>query len=166
MPRHCEWIQRLDSIQSALHASGDLIDRAAVQSIFQISHRHACRLMQQFGAVPVGGALVISREDLTAKLERAGKEPAAVFERERRERLEDKLAVARREFRARQVVIAAAPEPPPSLRGLPDAIRLQPGELHVHFATPTELLQYLLMLAQAISEDWVDFETRAASDQI
>ncbi len=163
MPRHCEWIQRLGEIQLALQASPDLlVDRASIERVFQVSHRHASRLLRQFGAAPLGGAMVISSGELATKLDRLGREEGVVFERERRERLEQKLSEARQELRARRVVIAPVPEPPPALCRLPEQIQLGPGELRIRFATPTELLQHLLTLAQAVSDDWVDFEEQVS----
>jgi hypothetical protein len=164
MPRHCEWIERLDEIQAALRQSPEaLLDRASVEQLFRVSRRHACRLLQQFGAVPLGGAMVIPGRELLQRLEQWGRQDAVVQERERRERLADTLNQARQDLRARRVVISpqASAEPPPSLRELPEAIQLAPGQLRVSFSTPTELLQHLLLLAQAISEDWVDFEAQA-----
>jgi hypothetical protein len=48
-----------------------------------------------------------------------------------------------------------------NLQSLPQGIVLKPGELSVHFSTPMELIEKLMVLALAISEDWQEFESRA-----
>jgi AraC-like DNA-binding protein len=168
MPRQCEWIQRISEIQEVLAASPDtLLDRAAIEQVFHVSRRHASRLLQQFGPSTVGGAMVIGSRELLGKLKQVRKNEAVTFELERRQRLEQKLSEARREIRARRVVIAPAAtlEAPPTLRELPGEIQLSPGELRVRFTSPTELLQRLLLLAEAISEDWVNFEAQASEPE-
>jgi hypothetical protein len=166
MPRHCEWIQRLTDIQEILCSHPEiLLDRAAIQTVFQVSRRHASRLLQQFGAESIGGARVIPGRELLARLDKVRKEEAVLFELQRRQRLDQKLAAVGRERRSRQIVIPPLTEQPLSLRALPGEIRLEPGELRVSFSTPVELLQRLLQLAQAISEEWADFEAQAIGDR-
>jgi hypothetical protein len=134
-----------------------LLDRAAIESLFQVSRRHASRILQRMGAHHIGGAMVISAEDLLLRIEQLQQDKNVQFEQRRRERLEQQLLNARREIRSRRIAIHPL-QGLTTIHALPHEIRFEPGELHVRFNTPVELLQRLMVLAEAIADNWEAFE--------
>jgi hypothetical protein len=130
--------------------SAPVIDRLAIETLFAVSRRQAVRILEKLGAFTLGHALVIDRLELIGKLEQIARGDTHVGERRRRERLDDELKRVRREQRARQVAIRAAPPRP---AGLPSGVALAPGRLEVEFGSIEDLLGKLLGLARAISQD-------------
>ena len=161
MPRKSEWFHRLDEILEALRGvPHEVLDRKDAEALFQVSSRQATRILHRLGAAQTGGALVIGREELLARLTQLGEDEQVVFEVRRRERLRDELDQLRRQSRSRRILI----RPPAAVhewRALPQEIRLESGVLHVRFSTPVELLERLVLLAQTIAEDWEAFESEA-----
>ncbi|HXB56811.1 MAG TPA: hypothetical protein VN461_18765 [Vicinamibacteria bacterium] len=137
------------------------LDRAAVQTLFRLQRRQAGYLMKKLGPAEyrVGKAFVVRRHAVVTLLEakRNGKPYKA--EELRQRSLREALDEARREQKARSVRFKIAPEPPRKMAGLPDQVRLAPGELRVTFATTEELLQLLYDLSRAIAHDFPTFET-------
>jgi hypothetical protein len=163
MPRKVEWFCKLERIEKSLGrlAPDGLLDRAAIEEIFGVSRRQATRILVRVGSVSVGGARVISCENLVCRLKLLRENDAVVFERTRRERLHQQLEVARQELQSKRIPIPLTLSAV-HLEALPAAIHLGRGELSVQFLTPMELLQNLMLLVQAISEDFGVFESMTA----
>ena len=172
MPRKADWIQRLPEILARLRegagritkeAEGELLDRSAVETLFQVSSRQATRILRRLGAGTVGGALCIRRVELIERLESLAAGDDVQFERRRRHRLEQQIEEARREARSRQVEIPPSPSAAPGQ--LPLGVHLESGRLEVRYGDPVELLQKLMQLAQFAATDWEGFQQSVRSAQ-
>lgn len=81
------------------------------------------------------------------------------WEQQRTRRVREILAEAKRQLPARQIEIRAPAEARfQTISSLPSAIQLAPGELHIQFSEPQELLTYLFQLAQGLTNDFESFE--------
>jgi hypothetical protein len=162
MPRQVEWIHKIPEILDCLRGDpAQLLDRAAVEKLFAVSPRQAVRILQRMEAASVGGAKVMDKERMITRLMELQQDENVVFEYNRREQLHRKLEESRAEIRLRRIQIPAPAEV--SLQGLPEEIQLEPGKLQIRFSSSVELLQNLMLLAQAISLDW---DTFAASGRL
>jgi hypothetical protein len=161
MPRKPEWIQQLEAITEQLKTTsgsfpGELLDRSAVEQIFQVKPRQATRILHKMGARTVGGALLITQSEMLAALGTLSQGQEVQTEQRRRRSLIEKLEQARRESRGRHTVIPA-PESPGEF---PPGTEVKAGKLEIHFQDPVELLQKMMQLAQLASEDWNVFVER------
>lgn len=164
MPHAPEWIHRLTEIQEILRATPDqLLDRAAIAKVFEVSARQANRILKKLGASRVGGAALIQSADLQARLSILQTQDQVTFEQHRRDRLDQYLSEARRQIRARRIQIPISQE---RFAPLPEEIHFTPGELRIRFTTPLQLVEHLMLLAKAASEDWERFESQAAGQGI
>jgi CRP-like cAMP-binding protein len=155
MPRKTEWIHTIPELLECVTTHrAPYLDRTAVEQLFRVSPRQALRILHRMGAECVGGARVIARETLHARLLQLQQDKEIVFEHTRRENLRRTLEEFRSEARMRRIEIP----PVPAAQSLPEAIRLEPGELRISFSSPVELLQQLLLLTEAISSDWEMFQ--------
>jgi len=164
MPRKIEWIHRLPEIVSLLKPlETELLDRSAMEVLFRVSSRQATRIMRKLGAQSFGGALLLERTKLLAQVEQLQGSPTVVFEQRRHARLAEQLREAQRTARSRQIEIPVISQEVWKIDALPAGVRLGPGELTVCFASPVELLERLMLLANSIAEDWAAFEGQARS---
>lgn len=166
MPRKSAWLHRLEEILEVLPSvPHQVLGRAEIEKLFVVSSRQAIRILHRLGAHPSGGAWVIGRKELEEKLAALLEDDQVVFERERRQRLTEKLQQEARIRRTRQVEIPAAPYQ--GIEMLPPEVRFtRDGQLTVEFNTPVELLQRLLLLAQAASEDWDEFSALVTAGKV
>jgi hypothetical protein len=162
--RKPSWLRHIPEILATLKkATTPFLDRAALQSLFRIRRRQAARLMKELGPseFKVGKAYLVRRHALVTFLEARRKEKPYKAEALRQRNLREGLDEARREQKARSVRFKITPEQPRSMAGLPDQVRLAPGELRVTFATTEELLQLLYDLSRAIAHDFPTFQSLA-----
>jgi HEPN domain-containing protein len=176
LPRYAEWFHRLPDILERLEKSPlPLLDRRSLEIVFRVSPRQAVRILHQFGAGQVGGAMLIRVDELQDRLRELQDHGPVEFERQRRHRLNLCLEEARQQARYRSIVIepprAQSPAPQSvsaagdSLHALPEGVELRAGHLSVTFASPVELLQKLMSLARAIGEDWNQYAARAGGER-
>jgi hypothetical protein len=159
MPRKPAWHHRVPGILAELDAARlPALDRRTVQTLFQVSPRQALRLMAAAGAYPAGNSLVLDPGRLAEFLGRIQAGEDWEPERRRLRRLSDRLAEARSDLSARKIRIPAGRGPDPHITGLPSSIRLSPSRLEIDFRGAEELLSHLLLLSQAISQDYTAFE--------
>ena len=160
MPRHTEWIQRIPPALDALRALPcPTVDRLTFQSLFQISPRHAVRILSSLGAYAAGKCLLIERHDLIAKLEALQCADTIQIEQARHERVSVHLERYRKDQAARRRTIEVPLEALSSrLASLPRGVSLYRRSLHIDFQSPEDLLRKLFTLAQAISNDYPAFE--------
>jgi hypothetical protein len=161
--RKTEWIHRIPAALSLLRAStAPFIDRSDVERILQVSRRGAVRILHQLGAAELGRNLVIEREQLIARLGAVASGEEVQYERRRFERLEQELAAAAKDFRARHVAVKSSPAvQDTTMQSLSPSVRLRPGCLEIHFNSCEELLTHLYELSQAVANDYVTFELLA-----
>jgi hypothetical protein len=150
-----------DALEALAGLKVPVVDRAMLERLLGIHRRAAIRLMGRFGGYQSGKTFFIEREKLAAALEALAAGEAYQFEAGRRERLGKQLAETARENKARRIKIPIAPDVRGrEVAGLPATIRLAPGRLEISCTDPTDLLSQLMELAQAISNDYENFEAR------
>ena len=87
------WEHRLDDILSTLRSfQPDLLGRRDIERIFQVSRATAVRILDRFGPQLAAHALVVPRRQLITRLQALARNPALVWERERRQRIAEALA--------------------------------------------------------------------------
>ena len=158
MPRNPTWLKDVPRILEALEKTDyPFVDRAGIESAFQLGPRQAARLAKKLGSHMAGGALVVPRQRIREYLIAAKRGREYRFEVRRVERVRDLLQLARRDVEARQVRFKVNP----ALQAVPDlptGVRLGPGELHLAFKGLDDLLGQLFQLSQAIAGDFRKFE--------
>jgi hypothetical protein len=168
MPDQPSWIERVPKILETLEsdAAPPFLDRPAVERLFGVRRRQAIQLLHRFGGYQVGKTFLVPREAVIAFLRDPRRRAAAEFERRRFERVANALRESREQLYQRRIPIPVAEE---TLRidisGLPEGIRLVPGELSVRFEHPMELLQKLFALSQALANDFAAFEDSCSSQK-
>ena len=166
MPDQPSWIERVPKILETLDSAGapPFLDRPAVETLFGVRRRQAIQLLHRFGGYQVGKTFLVPRETVICFLRDPHRRTAVELEKGRFERVVDALRESREELYQRRIPIPVAEE---TLRidiaGLPEGIRLVPGELSVRFEQPMELLQKLFALSQALANDFAAFEHSCAT---
>jgi hypothetical protein len=118
--------------------------------------------MAAFGGYQAGNTILIERRRLLEQLEKIASSGEFRFEERRRERLTESLDQARQRRRAAAISIPITPRAAKeTLDPLPAGIALAPGMLQIEFDKPLELLEKLFGLAQAISNNFEQFEILA-----
>ncbi len=137
-----------------------MLDRQAVERLFEVKDRRARTLIRQFGGdTRIGNAWAIQRERLIEALQTVQRGDNFEWDHRRRRRVAAVLEQARREYPARQVEIRVPAETRfRTLASLPSAIQIAPGELRIQFGMLEELLTHLLDVAQALTNDFESFE--------
>ena len=160
MPAKPEWLLRLPEIRAELeHLGVPVVDRAGIERIFGLKRRRAIELLHQFGGYQAGRTFLLDRVRLLEALQSMESGDDYSTEKRRRERLQDAVEASREHLiltRIRIPVRAAAVRP--SLDRLAPGVLLLPGVLTIEFRHPSELLEKLYWLAQAISHDFEKFE--------
>jgi hypothetical protein len=165
MPDQPSWIERVPKILEILESAGapPFLDRPAVESLFGVKRRQAIELLRRFGGYQVGKTFLVPREAVLAFLRNPRRLTAAELEKGRFERVADALRHGRQELGQRRISIPIQEETLQiGISGLPEGIRLAPGELRVRFEQPIELLQKLFALSQALANDFNTFERACA----
>ena len=161
MPAQPLWLDRLPEIltQVAAPEAPFWWDRPAIETLFGLRRRRAIALLHHMGAAWVGKNLAIERSALRRFLEQPRRQDAYQEEQTRSAQVATRLGQARQEQHARRIRIAtpAAPERL-TFAGLPAGIDLQRRQLTIGYETPAELLEKLVALAQAMTNDYDTFE--------
>src|ERR1035437_10002231 len=163
MPARPQWLLRTPLILEEIAALElSVVDRSVIERTFGIHRRRAVQLMTALGGYQAGNTILIERRGLLEQLEKIVSSGEFRFEERRRERLTESLDQARQRRRAAAISIpitrTAAKE---TLDPLPAGIALAPGMLQIEFDKPLELLEKLFGLAQAISNNFEQFEILA-----
>ncbi len=160
MPAKPEWLLRLPEIREELeHLAVPVVDRSGIERIFGVKRRRAIELMHQFGGYQTGRTFLLDRAQFLEALQSLESKEDYSAEKRRRERLLDVVEASREHListRVRIPVRAAVARA--SLDRLTPGILLSPGVLTIEFQCPTELLERLYWLAQAISHDFEKLE--------
>ena len=159
MPAKPEWLLRLPVIRAQLEClDAPVVDRAAIERIFGLKRRRAIELMHEFGGYQAGHTFLLDRVRLLEALRSLESREEYTAEKRRRERLQDVVEASREHLILTRVQIpvrAAAARP--SLDRLAPGVLLLPGVLTIEFRHPSELLEKLFGLAQAIGHDFEQF---------
>jgi hypothetical protein len=149
MARKSEWLVRIPEALDLLTAfPAPVIDRAGLERVLGIQRRVAIRLMHQFGGYQAGRTFLIDRSTLISGLREVYTSGAFHYERRRWLRVSRELEEARKTYKARQIPIPAPDD------HFQSRIVLERGRLEIRFETAIELLQSLVELAKAVSDDF------------
>ncbi len=153
MPERPTWLERVPEMLEELNAPGcpPFLDRPAVERLFGLRRRQAIALMHRMAGYQVGKAFLVDRGSMIAFLTRPATLQFVDHAIERKRRVLERLAAARRDWCARRIRIPVVPQLAP---GLPEGVELQPGELKIRFKEPVQLLQKLYALAQVLARDY------------
>ena len=162
MPAKAEWLLHIPEILAELTVLDvPVVDRAMCERLFHVRRRRAIDIIRYFGGYQAGRAFLIDRERLMTQLEQVRDSPGFKLERQRKERLAERLEAMRRlQAGARVAIPVAAETLSQRLPDLPAGVGLGPGELRVQFESAEELLSKLFALAQAIANDYEAFEKK------
>jgi hypothetical protein len=160
MPTRPQWLLRTPRILEEIAGlDRSVVDRSVIERTFGVRRRRAVQLMAAFGGYQAGNTILIERRRLLEQLEKIISSGEFLFEERRCERLTESLDQARQRRRAAAISIpiarTAARE---TLDHMPAGITLTPGLLRIEFEKSLELLEKLFQLAQAISNDFEQFE--------
>jgi hypothetical protein len=160
MSAKAEWLLRLPEIRAELeHLDVPVVDRAGIEHLFGLRRRRAIELMHQFGGYQAGRTFLLDRARLLEALQALESREGYAAEKRRRERLGDVVEASREHLIAMRVRIPVrATAARASLDRLAPGVLLLPGILSIEFRRPTELLEKLYWLAQAIAHDFEKFE--------
>jgi hypothetical protein len=175
MPANPQWYHRLPEIKLAISAAKiRLLDRAAVETFFNVSRRQAIRILARFGRPQHGKEQRVLTERVLAWLDELERGDGFATDRERRRRVREAVLEARTMVEARKVSFRPVPSPTerPTIKNLPAGVEIAPGELRVTFDEPQALLEKLFALSKAIAADFLTFEAiarpgeRAAAERL
>ena len=161
MPDKPTWYGRLETIVTEIdRLPWPWIDRQAVESLLGVRRRRAQQILRPCISRQIGANGVADKAEFIAYLRRLANGQAAHYERRRREKLAATLTQLNHSWVQQPKVLVEAPDAivNAGLTGLPEGVSIRPGEITVHFATPTEALEKLLALAMAIGNDMKSFE--------
>jgi hypothetical protein len=139
-----------------------ILDRKAIETLFGVRRRQAIALLHRFDGYQLGRTFVAPRQaviDFLAPL--AASEPLARVRAQKR-RVEEFLGEARQSLTLLRIPLPAAKLSEITFAGLPSGIHLLPGQLSIHFAGATELLEKLFALSQALANDFEALESALA----
>jgi hypothetical protein len=160
LPAKPTWWARLGEIVATLEASDAVVmDRLAAEKLFQVGPRRAVQLMTLFGAYEAGGAAMIERGRLLAKLQEIRDSNTFAEETRRRRKVAEELEVLQRRRAAEKVRITVEPEIFSSgIGSLPEAVQISAGHLEIEYGDCEDLLHKLVALSQAAYNDFERFQ--------
>ena len=156
MPAPPRWLVAVpDAIKQLETLERNLVTRKDVERLFGVGRARAAVLMRSFGAELTGNNLTLTRERLISELQGRHESQAFRDEEERRTHVELELRRARR--RGVRVTVAAETLGV-RLEGLPDEVTVEGGRIEVRFQNAKEAVVRLFALAQALTNDYDEFE--------
>ncbi len=160
MPPQTQWLLRLPEIIEALETLDvPVLDRAAVETLFDLRRRRAIELMHSFDGYQAGHAFLLDRIRLIERLRQMLETPEFYREQHRKQRLAETLEKLRRHRVAAAVSLSVPAEAlGRKIADLPADVSLSPGQLLVEFQSAEELLGKLFELAQAAANDYQRFQ--------
>jgi len=164
MATKSRWLLEIADIIDQLSAlDTPVVDRAMCERLFGVKRRRAIILMQRFGGYQSGNTILIDRLALVAHLQRMLNEPEIEEERQRKQRLSERLVELEKHRRAAAVRIpVGAAAARCTVADLPAGVRFEPGKLTVEYQGVEELLARLFELAKAAANDYDAFSEAAA----
>ena len=156
MPAKPRWLLAIpDAIQQLEQLDQDLLTRRDLERLFGVSKVRATQLMTAFGAGRTGHLLTLPRAALLRQLRRHRTRAAVRGEATRRAR----VVTAIRQARLTGIRVAVPREARAArLAGLPDGVSVAPGRIEVRFSSAQDAVGRLFALAQALTNDYEQFE--------
>ena len=155
-PRH--WLHLHHALAEIERSCLPFFDRRGLQELLGTSQTEAWRILKRLGAEPgPGGALMLSREVLLARLRTWTEDPDVQFEVNRRQRLETALDALNPAVRTRLVKVVEG-QKAQDLAGtrfgsLPDGVTFTPGQLTLEYIGSEQFLQLLGAVLKALEND-------------
>lgn len=168
MPARPRWFCDVDRIcAKAASLPVPVLERSHIEHLLGVSRRRAQQILEQCTTGQVGSSYVTSVEALSKWLRgrAAGDED---YEQRRRLKVAQTLAGLHEDWTRQQRLLVEATTRVVNQRldGLPEGVRLGPGEVTVRFSSAEEGLEKLLALAMAISNDLEGFENVTQSAEL
>ena len=163
MPPQLTWLHRLPTIiEQIANLPCPIVDRSVIEQIFQVQRRQAHKLMAEFGAHQLGSGrgrtLVLTRDELVARLEALVHTEEFERTRLRKQKLATSLLESRERLKHRRVEIRVDPRQRSRGReAWPATLQLSPGRLEIDFTSPNHLAEQLALLALALEDEWETF---------
>ena len=162
MPDKPLWYDRLDVAVKQLEDFPPLwVDRSLLESVLGVGRRRAQQILQPLVQRTIGKSGLAPKETVILYLRQLAAGDAAVFERQRRERLHALLDQWHDQAKQQPRVLVEAPETVINQRidALPAGVHLGPGRIVIDgFSSPEEAKQKLLALIMAIGNDPESFD--------
>lgn len=160
-----QWIQQLPQILETVKAYTEThFDRNSIEKLFSIKRSGAHKFMSKLGAAEVDRVLILPRRKLLDYLVSLHDE--VDMERRRRERLAVTIEEAKKDVKAHSVSFAVSKTVfETTFPGLRESITLGPGKLEIRFDGAQDLLVQLFELGQAITNDYLGFESLVNSKE-
>jgi hypothetical protein len=170
------WLPRIEEILDVLRqGTFHLIDRAAVEALFELQRRAAINLMKDAGATAADGQLLLTRQALLAWVESIQK--TEVMDMTRLQSARGELAYGVEQARALRRTLVEAGKPPTSFKvcedvlhssisSLPPEVSLGPGFLRIDFP-PGDVeaaLRSLYAFSMALANDMGTFRRITAGE--
>ena len=156
MPAKPRWLLAIpDAIRQLEALDRELLTRGDVEQLFGVSRARAATLMQTFGAALTGNQRTLPRTQLLRQLRKHRARAAFRGEAARRERLLTELRTARLTGIRVAVPVEALDA---RLSGLPAGVSVEPGRIEVRFSGAQDAVGRLFALAQALTNDYEQFE--------
>ena len=156
MPTKPRWLLAIpDAIRQLEALDREVLTRGDVEQLFGVSRARAATLMQTFGAELTGNQRTLPRTQLLRQLRKHRARAAFRGEAERRERLLTELRTARLTGIRVAVPVEALEG---RLASLPEGVSVEPGRIEVRFSGAQDAVGRLFALAQALTNDYEQFE--------
>ena len=156
MPATPRWLLAIpDAIRQLEALDRDLLTRRDLERLFGVSRARAATLMQTFGAELTGTQRTLPRTQLLRQLRRHRTRAAFRGEAARRERLLTELRTARLTGIRVAVPVEALEG---RLASLPEGVNVARDRIEVRFSGAQEAVARLYALAQALTNDYEQFE--------
>jgi hypothetical protein len=163
LPPQLTWLHRLsDIIAEVKKLPSPVIDRFVVEELFQLQSRQAQKLMAEFGAHQLGSGrgrtLVLTRDELAARLEALVHTEEFERTRLRKQKLATSLLESRERLKHRRVEIRVDPRQRSLGRETwPATLHLSSSRLEIDFTSPNHLAEQLALVALALEDEWETF---------
>ena len=162
MPARPQWLLAIpDAIRQLEALDRELLTRRDIEQLFGVSRARAAQLMHTFGADLTGYARTLPRTRLLRQLRTYREGTEFHGEQARREHLMTELRRARLTG-IRVTVPAEALEG--RLSGLPAGVVVERDRIEVRYAGAKEAVVKLVALAQALNNDYEQFEALVAGE--
>ena len=156
MPATPRWLLAIpDAIQQLEALDRDLLTRRDLEALFGVARARAATLMRDFGAELTGNQRTLPRAQLLRQLRKHRARAAFRGEATRR----DRVVTAIRQARLTGIRVAVPSEALEArLSGLPAGVSVEPGRIEVRFSGAQDAVGRLFALAQALTNDYEQFE--------
>ena len=156
MPAKPRWLLAIpDAIRQLEKLDQDLLTRRDMERLFGVSKVRTAALMTAFGAGRTGHLPTLPRAELLRQLRSRRKRAACRGEQTRRERVVTEVRKARLTGTRVAVPVEALEA---RLSGLPAGVAVEPGRIEVRFSGAKDAVGRLFALAQALTNDYEQFE--------